>query len=366
MSNNFRNFSMAPTLTFDASQVASMPTLDECTTINVDAAYVRAVSKRYIESLLADGRYELAITMAHRISRDYGTLVATAALRNIVERNLEPATSSGKGAVHLPVTPENLFASIYAANDTNTLYYLTRGARINWRDEHWRRAALSMFGSNVMQRSINFLLDNELVPPTLGLEYLHASVNSINCRLSVCLANMPRVIAEFNALDEQQQQSLNALYLYWKCRNLAEIARDMQRLVTLERIFSLGSLLDDEFIRFVRLSDLFKCCTDDHVLYIRDHVLLRRAGGATTGNRAAAPVAGNPTGGMLAEIVDLVDRYPSFTPYFVEEMRQRLSIETTTTFILPTAAAAATSNAVSPFNLVRTPAASAALAAKAC
>ena len=339
-------------MTIDNTEASTMTTLEVCTS-NENEVYVRVTSKRYVEALLADEKYELAITMAYRISSAYGEAVSTAALRNLVERQiggpLMPSAPTTPFSTHRPATLENLFAAMHAQDDAETLYFLSCGVRIRWADEHWRRVALAVFASNRMQRSINFLLDKQLVPKTLGLDYLRAAVDSINCRLAVCLANNESVVRAFNALEVHERDTLNALYLYWKCRNLAEIARDVNYLVLMDGMFHLRNLTDEEFVRFVRLTEAFKSCTDEHVLYIRDHVLVSAAAAAGGGGAAARSSRNNPTGGMLAEIVDLIDRYPSFSIDFVDEMRQRLSIETTTTFVLPSCASTITA---SPFNFM--------------
>jgi len=310
-----------------------MSALEACTD-NSEHAMLRTLAKRCVESLLAQGRHDIALELARRVSADYAALVSTATLRDIIDRRLNVTlneetallfapTQATRPAFHKPATTENLFAAIYNNNDAETCYFLRNGVRIAWHLPHWRSLARKMFGRSDMRCSIDYLLNQHLVPRNLGLEFFMAAVDSKNTRLAEYLSQLEHIARELHSQPIDQRETLGARFFYWKCRNMADIGVDLQRLVAIEYTFSTGQLNDLEFVQLVRNIGLLKCCADDLVVYLRNSVVKRVH---TTTDAAPAPAfTSDSFGPMLREITALMERHLSFSAQFVEEAHTMMS-----------------------------------------
>jgi hypothetical protein len=267
--------------------------------------------KALIDSYIASGFYDAAHAEALSISAEYARLVLEACLKQEIERIVRNSHTT-----FLPATPENLFVAINEKRDREARELMRRGARVQWEYRHWQLLIKNMFGSSQMQLTINYMVDNHLLPvDDLDAEYFFASVCTVNTRLTQYLSKCPRIEAELLLLSDERKEACQAQFTYWKCRNLVDIVHQLNQLYGLDADIAFSNWDDGSFIDIVRTAGLLSCCVDSYLLHIRDTVLRPRNLSAFQTdliNQIKELVALYPdaaTGDMLALAGRLRDRY---------------------------------------------------------
>ena len=268
-----------------------------------DETRTRLLARRFVESLIVEGRYDLAIDKAYLLSQEYGESVATACMRAIIDRQLTNVAS------HRPAHSENLFAAIYSHNDADAHYFLRCGAEFHWSDRHWLRLACSLFASADMPRTICHLVENALIPATVGFDHFLAALNSTNSHLTVYLSRIPSINQALLLLSDCEKERLNSMYMYNKVCNLRTMVSDVESLRALDTRYNICALTDDEFLKLVRCSCLLQRCTDSAVLSIRNFAVRNAHGDLSID-------------ALGRDLANLVERFPAYGTAFARAARE--------------------------------------------
>jgi hypothetical protein len=292
----------------DSMNVDTPVTVVSLNTENRNEIRVRLEIKQHVRALIEQNKFTEAILAARSISTEFHRAVTLACLRCLIDSFLTPASPTYH---HIPVNDAALYDAVYNRRDAEALYLLQHGARILWQEQYWRRAALELFAANDMPLTNDYLVEKNMIPRDLGIEYFNASAGSRNSRLTYYLSTLPRIADRIASLSDEKKQLLHALYFYWKCRNLQAIYSDVCDLRQIDERLHVGDLTDEEFVKFVRCVRLFSNCSDQHVLRLRNQFLRNDASQSLHE-------------GLIARIVALMDVYPQFDQSFVTAARRRL------------------------------------------
>ena len=222
---------------------------------------------RTTEELIAAGLYVDAIYQAWlRGGEELCNQVETSCLRRIVRHHASYWT-----AFHAAVPPtlESLYLYIERNDDVSAVDLLRRGARLD-DSQRSRGVLLELCESNEMPLTVSYIVKNNLIPRTVGVEYFIASLSSHYAELSFYLVHLPEVADALLQCDYTTQRIYHERYAYNMLLFLDRNALDCFAFSKLSQILYLRGLVDDEFIALIRQGDILKWFSDEQLLKLRD------------------------------------------------------------------------------------------------
>jgi len=208
-----------------------------------------------IGAYLTHDRIDMARALAHESHNESMiALVDAAAVRYV----LQPSTARMQRfrSTVMP-TADNLIERIRARCDTEAEMLLRMGARLP-ADEQGRGALLSLFESQSMPRTINYMCEHRLLPTSVGWEHVEACINTGNVRLVRELMLRDEIAARFEALSEAAKARMMAMHFYWSARHLLRMDADSEMVADLRHVVRTEHLSDNEVALLLRQGDCWR------------------------------------------------------------------------------------------------------------
>ena len=225
-----------------------------------------------VQKLLQEKDLDSALALASGASPAFSSQVQTEVLR-IILTHVDCSLRLSEQRT-LP-TSDNLCDYIAENNDRGALALLKKGARLDYSTEKCRGVLSELFSSSVMPLTINYLIENELLPFDLDLRYFLRSVNSPNVRLTSFLASgrFPRIgEALLNERTTYAWEHFQMLFAYQTMRHLVQNMDDYDCIQQLATVINMNLLTSGEYVALVRSGRRFNCFADRHILDMRTSI----------------------------------------------------------------------------------------------
>lgn len=230
-----------------------------------------------IETLIDSGLYAKALNCMRLVDEKVCMSVLQDSLRRVVVVEKE---KRDKFHSSTPPTLENLLDCIELGRDDNSVDLLQRGARLDYSRRSFG-ALLDLCESREMPRTVSYIINNNLLPASLGIEYFVAALYARNAPLAFHLLRYRGIREALQMIDDNQRRLYRAKYCYAMFKYLTYNAIDCVIFQQSCNLLDLAEFSDDDFLLLMRRGDILTQFSDEQVIAMRKRTLFNPFGAAS-------------------------------------------------------------------------------------